>query len=238
MKIQNNIPPSAAPDLPKGQQAAEAFEAYLIGYLSKEMRESVPNGPLNSGASAMFGDFFDQEIGKRVAAAGGIGMRAGLESALARHEAAAAPVAELARPAARHAATHEADAHGSDAHLRVTSGFGSRRDPFDGTMHAHHGIDLGLRAGTPVHAERTGVVTFAGQQGGYGNVVIIDHGDGVETRYAHCASLTVAAGDKVTEGAVVGTVGSTGRSTGPHLHFEVRENGRPTNPVSFIKENR
>ena len=87
-------------------------------------------------------------------------------------------------------------------------------------------------------AERDGVVRFAGDRGGYGNVVIIDHGDGLETRYAHCATLTVQAGDKVPEGAVVGTVGSTGRSTGPHLHFEVRQDGLPTNPTNFVKENR
>lgn len=236
MKIDSSLPPTAAPELPKGPQAAEAFEAYLIGYLAKEMRESVPNGPLNSGASGMFGDFFDQEIGKRVAAAGGIGMRAELEAALARHEGgAAAPASPVAARPLR-PDPHEASA--TDAHLNVTSGFGSRRDPFDGTVRAHHGIDLGLRAGTPVHAERDGVVTFAGQQHGYGNVVIIDHGNGVETRYAHCASLAVTTGDTVTEGAVLGTVGSTGRSTGPHLHFELRENGRPTDPESFIKENR
>ena len=119
----------------------------------------------------------------------------------------------------------------------MSSGFGERRDPFNGSIRKHDGIDLALAAGTPVRAERDGVVRFAGDRGGYGNVVIIDHGNGLETRYAHCATLTVQAGDNVPEGAVVGTVGSTGRSTGPHLHFEVRENGIATNPANFVKEN-
>ena len=239
MKIQDVSATTPAAELPKGPQAAEAFEAYLISFLSKEMRKAVPDGPLSTGAVGMFSDFFDQEIGKRVAAGRGIGMREELQTALDRRVAkdlGGAPNPEPVRhPPVRNpletAHTHE------DHHARVSSGFGERRDPFNGSIRKHDGIDLALGAGTPVRAERDGVVRFAGDRGGYGNVVIIDHGNGLETRYAHCATLTVRAGDTVPEGAVVGTVGSTGRSTGPHLHFEVRENGIATNPANFVKEN-
>lgn len=242
MKIQDVSATTPAAELPKGPKAAEAFEAYLISFLSKEMRKAVPDGPLSTGAVGMFADFFDQEIGKRVAAGRGIGMRDDLENALSRRaakELGGAPHPEPIRhpPVPIRRTVEIAHTH-EDHHARVTSGFGERKDPFNGSIRKHDGIDLALAAGTPVHAERDGVVRFAGDRGGYGNVVIIDHGDGLETRYAHCATLTVQAGDKVPEGAVVGTVGSTGRSTGPHLHFEVRQNGLPTNPTNFVKENR
>ena len=84
--------------------------------------------------------------------------------------------------------------------------------------------------GTPIHATQGGTVTFAGDRGGYGNVVMIDHGNGVETRYAHCHELFVKEGDKIPAGSLVGSVGSTGRSTGPHLHFEVRKDGVALDP--------
>jgi len=227
MKVQG-VDASAPPqELKRGPEAAEAFEAYLIGFLSKQMRESVPDGPLNSGATGMFGDIFDQEMGKRVAEGQGIGLRHQLEMALARHD----DGAPERRPVASGNPIGE-------SHLRVTSGFGERADPFHGAARIHHGVDLGLSAGSAVRAERAGVVSFAGERGGYGNVVIIDHGGGLETRYAHCASLAVAAGDTVPRGAVVGTVGSTGRSTGPHLHLEVRQDGVALDPSSFVEENR
>ncbi len=234
MKVQGIDATVPAPQLEKGPRAAEAFEAYLIGFLCKQMREAVPDGPLNSGAAGMFADLLDQEIGKRAAEGQGIGLRRELETALARHgEPAPLPIAPLE-------IRHPLPAHdrASAPPSRVTSGFGLRIDPIDGTTRRHDGLDIGLPAGTPIHAERSGVVSFAGERGGYGNVVILNHGDGLETRYAHCASLNVRAGDQVAEGEVVGTVGSTGRSTGPHLHFEVRQDGEPVDPTAFLEKNR
>ncbi len=225
MKVQGLDAHTPIVELPKGPEAAEAFEAYLIGFLSKQMREAVPDGPLNAGAAGMFAELFDQEIGKRAAAGQGIGLRAELELALARHE----------HPEPPHAA--EVDAL-ERVRTRVTSGFGERRDPIDGSTKMHDGLDLGLPSGAAVRAERAGVVSFAGERGGYGDVVIIDHGAGLETRYAHCSSLGVKPGDRVGEGAVIATVGSTGRSTGPHLHIEVRQDGVAVDPENFVRENR
>ncbi|MET4665908.1 M23 family metallopeptidase [Sphingomonas sp. PvP056] len=115
------------------------------------------------------------------------------------------------------------------AHL--SSRFGIRRDPLHGGMRAHRGIDIPDPVGTPVHAAGSGTVTFAGWSRGYGNMVRIDHGDGNETRYAHLRSITVVPG-AVSQGAVIGNVGSTGRSTGAHLHFEVRQRGAAVDPMT------
>ena len=117
---------------------------------------------------------------------------------------------------------------------RISSRFGHRIDPIDG-HHAHHkGLDIAAAEGTTIKAMQEGTVTFSGTKGGYGNVVIVDHGNGLETRYAHCAQLDVRVGQRVVAGSPIATVGSTGRSTGPHLHFEVRKDGEAVNPMTFL----
>ena len=117
---------------------------------------------------------------------------------------------------------------------RITSRFGPRRDPFTGRKAMHQGIDFGAVRGTPVLATGGGKVLKAGRRGGYGKVVIIDHGNGLSTRYGHLHRISVSAGDMLEAGDEIGTVGSTGRSTGPHLHYEVRRDGTARNPISFI----
>ena len=117
-----------------------------------------------------------------------------------------------------------------------TSGYGIRSDPFRGGAAMHAGIDLSGPVGTPIYATANGVVTTAGyNSGGYGNLVKIDHGRGIETRYGHLASMSVRPGDRVTRGQQIGRMGSTGRSTGSHLHYEVRIDGRAVNPVPFMR---
>jgi len=98
----------------------------------------------------------------------------------------------------------------------------------------HRGIDISGRSGTPVLAARDGTVTFAGVKGGYGNIVILSHEDGYETRYAHLSSIKASVGDVVETGDVIGLMGSTGRSTGPHLHFEIRKDDTARNPLFFL----
>jgi murein DD-endopeptidase MepM/ murein hydrolase activator NlpD len=110
----------------------------------------------------------------------------------------------------------------------VTSGFGYRW----GRLHA--GIDIGAPIGTPIHAARGGVVSYAGVMGGYGNIIVIDHGGGMTTRYAHQSQLGAGVGQTVNVGDRIGYVGSTGNSTGPHLHFEVRINDNPQNPLGYL----
>jgi murein DD-endopeptidase MepM/ murein hydrolase activator NlpD len=114
------------------------------------------------------------------------------------------------------------------------SGFGMRIDPFTGQRAMHEGIDFLADTGTQIHAAAGGVVVFAGHHPQYGQVVDIDHGNDLVTRYAHCSKLFVKEGDIIQRGHRIGLVGSTGRSTGPHLHFEVRFKGSPQNPARFL----
>jgi murein DD-endopeptidase MepM/ murein hydrolase activator NlpD len=117
-----------------------------------------------------------------------------------------------------------------------TSGYGVRSDPFRGASAMHAGIDLAGPVGTPIYATADGVVRQAGwNSGGYGNLIEIDHGRGIETRYAHLSKITVRDGQRVKRGELIGRMGSTGRSTGSHLHYEVRIDGRAVNPVPFMK---
>lgn len=116
----------------------------------------------------------------------------------------------------------------------ITSYYGYRRHPIFRVVKFHTGIDIGSRSGTPIKAADSGVVLFSGWWGGYGNVVIINHGQGLQTVYAHQLRRYVAKGDKVDKFQVIGLVGSTGYSTGPHLHFEVRKNGETQNPMRYL----
>jgi murein DD-endopeptidase MepM/ murein hydrolase activator NlpD len=117
----------------------------------------------------------------------------------------------------------------------ISSGFGTRRDPFLGSLAMHTGIDIRADRGTPVRAAADGVVTVAGPYAGYGKMVEIEHRNGVSTRYGHLSAIDVAEGMRVKAGDTVGEVGSTGRSTGPHLHYETRVNGEPVDPGRFLK---
>jgi murein DD-endopeptidase MepM/ murein hydrolase activator NlpD len=116
----------------------------------------------------------------------------------------------------------------------ISSKFGMRKHPVHGNHRFHHGLDIAAPEGTDVYPYRAGTVLFSGEQPGYGNTVIIDHGDGHISKYAHNRVNRVKAGDKVGEHTVIAEVGSTGVSTGPHLHFEVRQNGKPIDPAMLL----
>ena len=120
---------------------------------------------------------------------------------------------------------------------RVTSGFGPRRRPTQGASRDHKGLDYGVPIGTSVHASRSGKVTFVGEQRGYGNTVVVDHGDGYTTLYAHLDSFDVKVGQQVGQGQVIARSGNTGVSTGPHLHVEVRKNGVQRDPSGYFNRN-
>jgi murein DD-endopeptidase MepM/ murein hydrolase activator NlpD len=116
-----------------------------------------------------------------------------------------------------------------------TSGYGVRSDPFRGQAAMHAGIDLAAPTGTAVYATADGMVDHASWEGGYGNMVEIEHGKGLSTRFGHLSRVLVHAGQMVHRGDLIALVGSTGRSTGPHLHYEVRIDGRAVNPVPFLQ---
>ncbi|PLX65897.1 MAG: peptidase M23 [Denitrovibrio sp.] len=116
----------------------------------------------------------------------------------------------------------------------ISSGFGYRISPFTGRRVFHEGLDIATKYNVPVQAAAKGIVVYSGRKAGYGKTIIIDHGYGYITKYGHNNKLTVKAGDKVSKGDVIAKVGSTGRSTGPHVHYEVLVNGIPVNPLKFI----
>ena len=120
------------------------------------------------------------------------------------------------------------------ANLNFSSFYGVRSDPFRGTAAMHAGVDIPGPMGTPVYATADGIVERAGWTGGYGNLVELEHGKGLETRYGHLSKIMVAQGQRVKRGDVIALMGSTGRSTGSHLHYEVRMDGRAVNPVPYL----
>lgn len=124
------------------------------------------------------------------------------------------------------------------AHGWLSSNVGARKDPITGGPDFHQGLDISADHGSPVYATADGVVTNAAREGSYGNLITIDHGYGLETRYGHLSRYQVRHGAKVKRGDVVGYVGSTGRSTGSHLHYEVRVNGRLLNPLQLLLNQR
>lgn len=116
----------------------------------------------------------------------------------------------------------------------LASGFGERPDPVTGESEMHAGLDISADRGTPVHATADGTVESAGYNGGYGNSILIDHGFGISTRYGHLSGYAISVGQTVKRGQVIGYVGSTGHTTGPHLHYEILLNGEPINPLRLL----
>jgi murein DD-endopeptidase MepM/ murein hydrolase activator NlpD len=117
---------------------------------------------------------------------------------------------------------------------RIMSPYGVRQDPFSGEGATHTGVDISAQVGTPVKAAADGIVTHAEWSGAYGRMVVIDHGNGLQTRYAHLSEFDVVPGEEVRRGDVIARSGSSGRTTGPHLHYEVRLQGTPVNPYPYL----
>ncbi len=119
-------------------------------------------------------------------------------------------------------------------HGRLTAGFGQRMDPFSGEQSFHPGVDIADSFGTDVVATGDGLVIEAEPDAGYGRSILVDHGDGITTRYAHLSRIFVVVGEQVKQGEIIGAIGMSGRTTGPHLHYEVRIHGTPVNPGRFL----
>lgn len=117
---------------------------------------------------------------------------------------------------------------------KIMSAYGSRSDPFSGEGAFHSGVDLTAPRGTPVHASADGIVVHAGWSGGYGKIIVVDHGNGMQTIYAHLSRFYAVPGQETRQGQVIGYSGATGRVTAPHLHYEVRVGGTPINPYPYL----
>ncbi|MBI5542729.1 MAG: M23 family metallopeptidase [Deltaproteobacteria bacterium] len=209
--------------LPDSQEkAAQALEALVLKQLLQA--SGVFKGSDAAGAS-LRSDLFADALADAVANAGGLGLGAQIQQSLP-------PIAAQAHPLS-------GGGGGDPSRLvpggRVTSGFGARIDPIHGHPSGHSGVDVAAPAGTPILAAADGVVRRSGMRGGYGISVEIDHGQGMTTLYGHASELLVREGEQVRKGEAIAKVGSTGRSTGAHLHFEVRLQGVPADPSQALK---
>lgn len=220
-------------------EVAREFEALLLAQMIGAMRKTVGESGLLSASPErkVLDGFFDMELARSLVDQVDLGLARQLTREVAG---AAGDAPTAATQAATQAAASWWPTPGDDAELlppvaaRVSSAYGERVDPLTGELDFHGGLDLAAPAGTPVRAAAAGTVAFSGERGAAGNVVELRHRDGTSTSYAHLQSTKVAVGDVVAAGQVLGAVGSSGRSTGPHLHFVVERAGDPVDPAPLI----
>jgi murein DD-endopeptidase MepM/ murein hydrolase activator NlpD len=230
------------PDRLQVAALVQQFEGMLLTEMLRDLRMGEEDDESFGLGGATMADTMRGEFGLALSKSGGFGLGEMLADAFARRQGArsvdettpvTAAVPGLAAvvssaTAAAAAATGTAVA----TEPAVTSAFGWRADPFTGQARFHAGTDVRAAYGSPVVAVAGGTVTFAGDRGGYGATVVIDHGDGRETLLAHLSSIDVRVGEQVEAGQTVGRSGNSGRTTGAHLHVEVREAGRPVDPAT------
>ncbi|MDP2270569.1 MAG: M23 family metallopeptidase [Archangium sp.] len=189
-----------------GKNEAQQLESFIVKQLLKT--SGLFKGSDAAGGS-LTADMFADTLSEAIAGGGGFGIAKMISPLpLGEREASEAP---------------------------ITSQFGDRIDPINGQHSNHTGVDLGAAEGTPIPAAKDGVVIFAGERGGYGNAIEVAHPDGTSTLYAHASGVAVNPGDHVDAGDVLGWVGQTGRTTGPHLHLEVRKAGQFIDPTVALK---
>jgi murein DD-endopeptidase MepM/ murein hydrolase activator NlpD len=208
MKLGSTTSPEA------NQQALHKASAQLESFLVKQLLSTSGAFKGNSevAGSSITHELFADTLAQVVSENGGMGLASLIERSLDQ-------------------GTPTGTAAGGD----ITSNFGERLDPITHQPSTHSGVDLGAAEGTPIPAARDGVVIAAGPRGGYGNAVEIAHADGTSTLYAHASEVMVTPGMSVREGEIVGLVGQTGRTTGPHLHFELRKGGHFVDPGVALK---
>ena len=214
----------------KLREACKQFESVFTYEMLKSMRNSIPKCDLFSGGQAeeIYQSMLDQELSKNMAGKGSNSIANILYQQL-KH------IDDKMNGNISSGKTNDSSLPVWPLEARVSSSFGWRKDPFTGNRKFHEGIDLAAEEGTDVKAIMAGRVQITDDQKGYGKVVVLDHGHGFTTLYAHNKDINVKTGDWVTKGATIAKVGSTGRSTGPHLHFEVRKDGKNLDPESFLK---
>jgi murein DD-endopeptidase MepM/ murein hydrolase activator NlpD len=220
------------------RRLAQEFESLLMSQMIRDMRKSMLDDEESEegfGADALM-DTGVAELGRALSAGGGFGLADALLGVLEKQivtPASEAHTASLTTPATASAIVAE-PSQAPATSTRVNSTFGWRMDPISGRPRFHNGIDIAAAYGSNVESAGAGRVAFAGVQGTYGDTIVIDHGDGRQTRYAHLSDRLVKTGDAVQAGQVIGRAGQSGRSTGPHLHFEMLVNGRPVDPQAQV----
>jgi murein DD-endopeptidase MepM/ murein hydrolase activator NlpD len=243
-----------APNADQVKQLAAQFESMLLVSMLRDMRQSGKwddGSPEESGLGAeTFFETLDVELANYISKVKGFGLADELQKSIGKSVAgsahgvvpAATPTVNRSveqnpvepKPTEQKTVSAESITGGAlqfaVAPGSITSSYGWRRDPFTGHARFHRGIDVKAAYGQDVQTAGAGRVVFSGEQRGYGNTVLVEHGDGVQTRYAHLSATVVQVGDTVAAGQVVGRAGRSGRATGTHLHFEVIKNGRPVAP--------
>lgn len=219
--------PAAIKAVSKEMEALFAYE------MLKAMRSTVNSSSKDNLGGGTFTAMFDMELSK-VLADRGLGMQEVLYKSMSRE----AQKAEAGNPSSDKKASPPEPLNPEQSSMpvngQVSSGFGYRKHPISGNNQFHHGLDIAAPLGNEIHPIRAGEIIFSGAQPGYGNVVIVDHGSGLVSKYAHNSLNLVKEGDKVDSKTVIARVGSTGYSTGPHLHLEVRYKGESIDPKGFI----
>jgi len=229
------------------KKACDQFEGILVKMMLKSMRDATPKeGLFGSGLDQdIYTSMMDDALADSIAAGQGLGIsKAMYEQMKGRLEAVtakagiqgdqAAPATQASEVTKVPEAAEKKVGFALPLEGRVSSEFGWRRDPFTEEQRFHKGLDLAAPRGTPILSSAEGTVVFSGWQGGHGNTVVIRHPDGHETRYSHNAQNLVQEGDRVGQGEMIARVGSTGRSTGPHLHFEVTKGGVAVDPTDLL----
>jgi murein DD-endopeptidase MepM/ murein hydrolase activator NlpD len=237
------------------KKAAQEFEAVFIAHMLKVMRETIQESGLLEGGfgKSIYTELFDQEVSLSLAKRGALGISNLLERSISadisadeKKQSDQSPDPDPARTL-KTPSLPSPDSSGktsaqqpeiTDFQLPVrapiSSGFGMRKDPFSRQSSFHKGLDLAAPEGMKVVPALPGTVISAGYENGYGNTVLVQHSGGLQTRYGHLGTICVSVGDTLASDNVLGTVGSTGRSTGVHLHFEVIRDGMPVNPSASL----
>lgn len=246
-----------APSKQSLKSATEDFEGMFISYLLKVMRSTVDSessgGELSLGKD-IYTEMFDSEIALSIARTRGLGIGemmyqqlrengekvTHLDQRVAQSANSVTTESASSLPVALTDATAEEQPEAAPLTMsipvqgRLTSDYGPRKDPLTGSAGFHEGIDIAVPAGTAFRAASSGTVLFSGALGGYGNTVVLEHENGGRTLYAHASQLLVRPGETVAAGQAIGLVGTTGHSTGPHLHFETLVSGQNIDPKSLI----